>query len=175
MLRFRTLLLLALPFLCVGCSGRVATYPVSGTVHFDDGQPVRVGAVEFRCQETGLSARAKLNDTGSFSLGTFADIDGAPAGTYKIIVVQFFDAPPRKHVHTHADHAADEHDDHEHAAHDSQAHEPECPRRAEIQRLLDIAAPRDSNFGRRKQVRPRRQPLFKQRAQASAAKQQIAR
>jgi hypothetical protein len=126
MLRFRTLLLLALPFLCVGCSGRVATYPVSGTVHFDDGQPVRVGAVEFRCQETGLSARAKLNDTGSFSLGTFADIDGAPAGTYKIIVVQFFDAPPRKHVHTHADHAADEHDDHEHAAHDSQAHEPDA-------------------------------------------------
>jgi hypothetical protein len=123
---FFTQLCLALTASFSGCSNRVATYPVSGTVRFDDGEPVRIGIVEFRCQETGLSARAKLNDEGSFSLGTFGDTDGAPAGTYKIIVVQFFDTPPRKHEHTHTDHEADDHADHDHAAHDSHEHEPDA-------------------------------------------------
>jgi hypothetical protein len=101
---------LALALLCSGCSGRVATYPVSGTVQFDDRQPVRVGVIEFRCAETGTIARAKLDDIGSFKLGTFASADGAPAGKYRVIVVQYFNAQPPKHVHTHDDHEPDEHE-----------------------------------------------------------------
>lgn len=106
------LLVCSLSIGCLGCSGRVATYPASGTVRFDDGEPVRIGVIEFRCEENGLSARAKLDDTGSFSLGTFADADGAPAGTYKVIVAQYFNVPPHKHAH-------EEHD----ARHD---HEPDA-------------------------------------------------
>lgn len=86
-----------------GCSHRVATYPVKGTVHFDDGEPVRIGSIEFRCPQTGVCARAKLNEDGTFSLGTFAADDGAPAGDYKIIIVQYFNAAPRGHVHSHRD------------------------------------------------------------------------
>lgn len=123
MQRLLTLLSLTLPLLCVGCSDRVATYPVSGTIRFDDGQPVSVGVVEFRCQETGLSARAKLDHAGTFSLGTFAAADGAPAGNYQIIVVQYFDAPLPKHIHADSDHDApvlteeDRHDAHGPDAH----------------------------------------------------------
>lgn len=93
------ILLLAVPIVGLGCSGRVATYPASGTVKFEDGEPVRVGFVEFRSEESGLSARAKLDGNGSFSLGTFSDADGAPAGTYKVVVVQVFNTPPRVHAH----------------------------------------------------------------------------
>ena len=95
------------------CSNRVATYPASWTVRFSDGEPVRVGVVEFR-SENGTCARAKLDAAGSFALGTFANDDGAPAGEFKVIVVQYFDAPPRNHVHTHSDHDEDEAHGHDH-------------------------------------------------------------
>lgn len=95
-------LLLVLPVVALGCSNRVPTYPASGTVKFDDGEPVRIGFVEFRCEENGLSARAKLDDHGHFTLGTFSESDGAPAGTYKIAIVQIFNTPPRDHAHDSA-------------------------------------------------------------------------
>ncbi len=126
MSRPTTALLLTLSFLFTGCSGRVATYPVSGTVQFDDGEPVRIGFVEFRCPDTGVSARAKLSDSGAFSLGTFGANDGAPAGDYQVIIVQYFNAPPPGHVHSHADHEADEHDvtrSHDVTDHDQHAHD----------------------------------------------------
>jgi hypothetical protein len=116
--RFYIAFLLANAAVICGCSRRVTTYPVSGTVRFDDHQPVRIGIIEFRCPETGSAARAKLDDTGSFKLGTFAAADGAPAGSYRVVVVQYFNAPPTKHVHTHVDHDDDEsdaHDAHNHA------------------------------------------------------------
>jgi hypothetical protein len=78
----------------VGCdSGRVPTYPVSGSVRFSDGKPVRFGTVEFDSQEPGPSPHAKLDADGRFSLGTFEPEDGAPAGEYRVIIVQHFDAP----------------------------------------------------------------------------------
>jgi hypothetical protein len=120
-LRHATIVLLCFAALLCGCSSRVATYPVAGTVKFDDGQPVRIGVVEFRCPQTGLSARAKLDDAGEFSLGTFATADGAPTGEYEIIIVQYFNAPPAGHVHSHSDHNADDHGNP--AAHIDDAHD----------------------------------------------------
>jgi hypothetical protein len=109
--------LYAVAILCAGCSSRVATYPVSGSVKFKDGRPVRIGFIEFRDPKSGVTSRGKLNDAGAFQLGTFSDTDGAPAGDYQIIIVQFFNAPPANHVHTHDHPDAEEHDEHEAAAH----------------------------------------------------------
>lgn len=97
---------------CAGCdSDRVATYPVSGSVKFEDGLPVSHGAVEFREEETRLSARAKLDTNGEFALGTFTADDGAPAGNYRVIVIQHFDVPPRaNHPQARGEQIDHEHD-----------------------------------------------------------------
>jgi hypothetical protein len=102
-----------------GCSRHVVTFPVSGQVRFDDGQPVPHGIIEFRSEQTGVSARAKLDSAGHFVLGTFTLDDGAPAGKYRVVIVQHFDIPPQTHVHTHADEVAD---DHSQIGHDAEKH-----------------------------------------------------
>lgn len=96
-------LAIAFPLTWAGCgASRVPTYPVSGSVHFEDGQPVPYAVIEFREEGSRLSARAKLDKDGTFVLGTFKADDGAPAGDYRVIVVQHFDIPlrandPRRH------------------------------------------------------------------------------
>ncbi len=77
-----------------GCNSRVATYSVSGTVRFEDGQPVPHGTIEFRNEKSGVSARGQLDDSGAYSLETFSADDGAPAGNYRAIVAQYFNASP---------------------------------------------------------------------------------
>ena len=80
---------------CVGCrSDRAATYPVSGTVRFEDGQPVPAGVIEFRPEGGGVSARAKLDREGKYRLGTFEVNDGAAEGAYRVVIVQHFNVPP---------------------------------------------------------------------------------
>jgi hypothetical protein len=75
-----------------GCgNGRPATYPVEGSVRFEDGRPVPVGNVEFRSDEGGKIARGKIDQQGHFVLGTFCADDGAVAGLHHVIVVQSFD------------------------------------------------------------------------------------
>lgn len=75
----------------IGCnSSLVATYPVSGVVIFDDGAPVPFGVVEVRDDRGGHIARGKLDSSGQFKLGTFANDDGAVAGRHRAIVVQHF-------------------------------------------------------------------------------------
>jgi hypothetical protein len=86
-------LVLASQVIGSGCNSHIATYPVSGTVSFEDGQPVPYGAIEFRNEQSGLSARAQLDKSGAFALGTFTADDGAPAGKYRAIVTQYFNAP----------------------------------------------------------------------------------
>lgn len=95
-----------------GCGGRPTMYPVSGTVTFEDGVPVRMGNVEFRQQESGRIARGRLDQSGLFALGTFANEDGALPGKYQIIVVQTFlpDQRLTPNSHHHADDRA-EHDE----------------------------------------------------------------
>ena len=101
----------AIPLACIGCDSKIATYPVTGTVRFEDGRPVPVGAVEFRHEGSGLSARGKIDGTGAFTLGTFTADDGAPAGNYQVIVIQYFNAPPRNsEVRMDAGHEAHESD-----------------------------------------------------------------
>ncbi len=115
---------IVIPFLLAGCSRRVPTYPVSGTVRFEDGEPVRIGFIEFRNSASGRCARAHLNNSGTYSLGTFATNDGAPAGKYGIIIVQYFNAPPSSHVHSHHDEDGDDMtgEHHGHGKHSESSH-----------------------------------------------------
>ena len=72
-----------------GCGdARVKTYPVTGVVQFEDGQPVPSGVIEFRASGSAPVARAKIGRDGSFTLGTFTAADGAVAGRHQVIVVQ---------------------------------------------------------------------------------------
>jgi hypothetical protein len=87
----------------IGCGkARTPTYPVSGTIQFGDGLPVRFGMVEFIPEAEGPSARGKIDATGRFVLGTFEASDGAVAGRHQVIVVQHITsdiAPPADHAH----------------------------------------------------------------------------
>lgn len=89
------LILGALLLSVIGCSGNNnGTVPVYGKVVFDDGQPARIGNVEFRkivkagSDETRLIARGKIESDGSFLLTTFEPNDGAIPGNYDIICQQ---------------------------------------------------------------------------------------
>ena len=75
--------------LLIGCGeSRVPIYPVSGTVVFDDGSPVRTGTVELASVDHKLTATGKIGDDGNFVLGTFTSNDGACAGNHRVIVMQ---------------------------------------------------------------------------------------
>lgn len=72
-----------------GCgTGKPATYPVEGTVRFEDGELVTFGMVEFHQPAQKLSARGKIRSDGTFSMSTFEPGDGAVAGTHRVMVVQ---------------------------------------------------------------------------------------
>lgn len=85
----RCLGLLMLLTLVLGCdSGRVSTYPVRGHVQFADGDPVRVGTIELESLEFGTNATGRIQEDGSFVLGTYEPTDGAAEGEHRVIVVQ---------------------------------------------------------------------------------------
>lgn len=72
-----------------GCAdGRPALYPVSGTVAFPDGTPVRNASIEFTPTTQSPSPRGRVDAQGRFTLGTYESDDGAPAGTYRVVVTQ---------------------------------------------------------------------------------------
>jgi hypothetical protein len=75
----------------VGCGG-TNLYPVRGTVAFKGGAPVTPlvgGQVVFEPLDPGAkqSARGDIQPDGTFRLGTYRDGDGAPPGTYKVLVM----------------------------------------------------------------------------------------
>jgi hypothetical protein len=79
----------------VGCGPQQeATYPVDGRVRFQDGEPVRLGTVEFRRvtaanpEATRWIARGTIDGEGRFTLSTFQPGDGALAGNHEVIVQQ---------------------------------------------------------------------------------------
>ncbi|MEQ8208978.1 MAG: carboxypeptidase-like regulatory domain-containing protein [Lacipirellulaceae bacterium] len=81
-----------------GCGdGRPALYPVHGTIAYRDGQPVRQASVEFIPESPGPSPRGKTDTEGKFKLGTYENADGAPAGDYRVVVIQVL--PPRGAEH----------------------------------------------------------------------------
>lgn len=108
----RILLLVATVVTAVGCGDdRPALYPVSGTVLFRSGDPVRNASIELVPTSAGPSPRGRVDRDGHFTLGTYQSDDGAPAGEYQVVVVQ--PLPPnasasmRKLGEEHAAHASD--------------------------------------------------------------------
>ena len=75
--------------LALGCrdSGRIPTYPTTGQVVYEDGTPLGGGAVIFYSVEHQLGARSAITSDGTFSLGTYAQDDGAVAGTHQVALI----------------------------------------------------------------------------------------
>ena len=87
----------------VGCGG-IATYPVSGSLEFEDGEPVMFGTIEFLNRDTKLNARGKINRDGSFSVGTFEKEDGAVLGVHEVTIQQFTSLPLTANQNVKIDH-----------------------------------------------------------------------
>lgn len=72
-----------------GCGdGLPKRYPAGGVVRFDDGRPVRNATIEFVPEAKGPSPRGRIDRDGHFVLGTYEGADGAPAGDYRVVVIQ---------------------------------------------------------------------------------------
>jgi hypothetical protein len=71
-----------------GKSDMPPTYPVTGTVTFRDGEPIRGGLVVFRSlAEDGVSVSGVVGEEGSFALQTLKGKEkaaGAPEGSYRV-------------------------------------------------------------------------------------------
>ena len=87
----RLLIIASLSCLTVGCAddGRLPTYPVTGTVQFEDGSPLSGGSII--CISDGkagptLSARGQISEDGTFVLGTYEQEDGAIAGIHTVAI-----------------------------------------------------------------------------------------
>ena len=75
-----------------GCGENdLSTYRTTGTVSFQDGEPVVGSMVQFRTSHDGkpVVARGTTKDDGSFELTTFVSGDGAIAGEHQAML-----APP---------------------------------------------------------------------------------
>ena len=83
---FGLLLLLA----SCGCgNGQFKTFPISGSVAFEDGDGYpKFGDIEFYNEANKINARGKLNRDGTFTVGTYEDADGAVEGTHQVIIIQ---------------------------------------------------------------------------------------
>jgi hypothetical protein len=69
-----------------GCN-RKGLYPVKGKVVFADGTPLTAGTVEFRPVENAfLAPRAEIYVDGTFRASTYAEGDGAPPGSYRVVI-----------------------------------------------------------------------------------------
>jgi hypothetical protein len=70
-----------------GCGPRL--YPVRGKVTLGDGKPLTEGMVVFERKgeaKEAVTARGEIEADGSYRLGTHRPGDGAPAGTYRVLV-----------------------------------------------------------------------------------------
>jgi len=87
---FRLAALFATLSLATGCNNRPATYPVTGTVKFEDGTPLVGGTVEFRNVTTDIAkqinARGEIGPDGQYQLTSFESNDGAIAGEHQVCV-----------------------------------------------------------------------------------------
>jgi hypothetical protein len=68
------------------------TYPVSGTVYWKKGEPVRGGTIEFKMIPPSAiyTTNTEIRQDGTFTLRTLAGnkkIDGAPEGKYQVTVI----------------------------------------------------------------------------------------
>jgi hypothetical protein len=74
---FATILLV----LITGCSQKTQ---VSGKVTFEDGSPLTAGEVRF--ESSGFLASGKIQSDGTYRLGSTANADGIPKGSYKVSI-----------------------------------------------------------------------------------------
>ncbi|MCR9197346.1 MAG: carboxypeptidase regulatory-like domain-containing protein [Planctomycetaceae bacterium] len=78
--------------LCVlgaGCgSDQLPTVPAGGKVVIAGGEPVRLGTIEFESVEHGITASGRIQQDGSFTLGTYGSSDGAVPGEHRVIILQ---------------------------------------------------------------------------------------
>ncbi|MFH1922449.1 MAG: carboxypeptidase-like regulatory domain-containing protein [Planctomycetota bacterium] len=94
--------LLLVPVFC-GCGGKHDTHRVTGKVALTDGTPLADVRVTFESQEAAISATAVTDEDGTYRLGTVKEGDGAPAGAYRVAVVELpgddpdHPSPPRIH------------------------------------------------------------------------------
>ena len=82
---------LLLAVLASGCGGKYDTHAVQGKVTLTDGTPLENVQVTFKCQQPPITATAITEADGNYSLGTVAPGDGAPAGQYRVSVVELSD------------------------------------------------------------------------------------
>jgi len=76
-----------------GCAKK--THPVEGQVVFEDGTPARELAgygIAFHAKDVAANANGTIQPDGSFTVGTFADGDGAPLGKHRVAITP----PPPK-------------------------------------------------------------------------------
>lgn len=83
----RSLAVLALATLVVGCEAKSNNVKVRGSVSLD-GKPLSSGVVQFHPQ-VGQVATGEIGDGGEFVLSTRAPGDGVPAGTYRVTVAAY--------------------------------------------------------------------------------------
>jgi hypothetical protein len=62
------------------------TYPAKGKVHFPDGNPLPGGIIIFLSKDKGVQARARIQDDGTFILGTLSESDGAVEGAHRVSI-----------------------------------------------------------------------------------------
>ena len=88
-LKYRACWLALVGIVAVGC-GNKNTVPVKGVVTLD-GRPVEGAMVKFvPVAPKGHEASAMTDSSGSFSLGTLTERDGAWPGSYKVCVQKVF-------------------------------------------------------------------------------------
>lgn len=73
---------------CGGNSNRPQTSQVKGMVTFD-GKPLPSGSLLFVPTGGGPTAQGKINEDGSYEMGTFAEDDGAVLGTFKVMITAY--------------------------------------------------------------------------------------
>jgi hypothetical protein len=93
---------LILAFVLQDRGDRVPVYPVKGRVVFPDGTPVRLGTIELESTVHKTTSTGRINEDGTFVLGTYSTDDGAPEGPHKAIVMQMVIADgTTEHVKDH--------------------------------------------------------------------------
>lgn len=71
---------------CVLFSGCGNQLPLGGKVTFsDDGSPLSLGTVVF--EKGDFSAVGRIKPDGTYTVGSFKENDGLPAGVYKVCVI----------------------------------------------------------------------------------------
>lgn len=81
--------MVVLLFASIGCDAGVPTYPVTGTVTNDNGDPVEGAAVTFIADSGGGALAVGVTDaSGIYNLKTRSK-EGAQAGVYKVTIAKY--------------------------------------------------------------------------------------